>query len=46
MQPPLAFGRSGHDEMLRCAAPWPSDVIISYYLGLLWPVFLIRLVLM
>jgi undecaprenyl-diphosphatase len=25
------------------AAHWPSDVIISYYLGLLWAAFLIRL---
>jgi membrane-associated phospholipid phosphatase len=24
------------------AAHWPSDVIISYYLGLLWAAFLIR----
>jgi undecaprenyl-diphosphatase len=26
------------------AAHWPSDVLISYYLGLLWAAFLIRLV--
>jgi membrane-associated phospholipid phosphatase len=26
-------------------AHWPSDVIISYYLGLLWAAFLIRLIL-
>ncbi|MGZ3514132.1 MAG: phosphatase PAP2 family protein, partial [Thermodesulfobacteriota bacterium] len=26
------------------AAHWPSDVIISYYLGLLWAAFLVRLI--
>jgi membrane-associated phospholipid phosphatase len=33
----------GFVARVALAAHWPSDVIISYYLGLLWAAFLIRL---
>jgi membrane-associated phospholipid phosphatase len=29
---------------IALGANWPSDVIISYYVGLLWAAFLIRIV--
>jgi membrane-associated phospholipid phosphatase len=29
---------------IALGAHWPSDVIISYYVGLLWAAFLIRFV--
>ena len=32
----------GFVARVALAAHWPSDVIISYYLGLLWAAFLIR----
>jgi membrane-associated phospholipid phosphatase len=32
----------GGTARVALAAHWPSDVIISYYLGLLWAAFLIR----
>ena len=34
----------GFVARVALAAHWPSDVIISYYLGLLWAAFLIRFV--
>ena len=36
----LAFGWIAR---VALGAHWPSDVIISYYLGLLWAAFIIRL---
>ncbi len=37
-----AFLILGFVARVALAAHWPSDVIISYYLGLLWAAFLIR----
>ena len=37
-----AFFILGWAARVALAAHWPSDVIISYYLGLLWAAFLIR----
>ena len=38
----VAFLILGFVARVALAAHWPSDVIISYYLGLLWAAFLIR----
>jgi membrane-associated phospholipid phosphatase len=38
-----AFMVVGWFARVALAAHWPSDVIISYYIGLLWAAFLIRL---
>jgi undecaprenyl-diphosphatase len=37
-----AFFILGFVARIALAAHWPSDVIISYYLGLVWAAFLIR----
>jgi membrane-associated phospholipid phosphatase len=37
-----AFLMLGFVARVALAAHWPSDVIISYYLGLLWAAFLMR----
>ncbi|MGO8944085.1 MAG: phosphatase PAP2 family protein [Syntrophobacteraceae bacterium] len=37
-----AFLLLGFVARVALAAHWPSDVIISYYLGLLWAAFLVR----
>jgi membrane-associated phospholipid phosphatase len=39
-----AFLVLGFVARVALAAHWPSDVILSYYLGLLWAAFLIRCV--
>ncbi len=39
-----AFLIIGWVARVALGAHWPSDVIISYYLGLLWAAFLIRFV--
>jgi len=39
-----AFLITGWVARVALGAHWPSDVIISYYLGLLWAAFLIRFV--
>jgi undecaprenyl-diphosphatase len=38
----VAFLILGFVARVALAAHWPSDVIISYYLGLVWAAFLIR----